>query len=102
MFFSVKVYRQACPDCGCEWAQQLSSRQDVIRIGKEAYVCKCPKTWTTGRIEWNHLSRERRRLYFFSEAEIGVLAICTLVPPLFGYFISDGWRGAMKAGSWGF
>jgi len=98
----VTVYYQQCPDCGQKWATQLSSNQQVIRLGKEIFICKCEKRWPTGRIEWSHLGRKQRRQYFISSAEIGVLLICTFVPPLFAYFIGNGWPSALVAMGWGF
>ncbi|MGH9531427.1 MAG: hypothetical protein ACRD2Q_03485 [Terriglobales bacterium] len=98
---SVTVYYQKCPTCGRTWSAQLS-QSAVTRIGKEVFVCKCGIEWPTGRVEWFRLTPRQQRAYFFSEVEVGVLAICTLVPPLFGYFIGDGWRTALKAAVWGF
>lgn len=98
----VTVYYKKCPDCGQKWATQLSPNQQVIRLGKETFTCKCKKQWPTGRVEWSHLSREQRRAYFVSSAEIGVLVICTIMPALFGYFIGNGWSSALRAGIWGF
>jgi hypothetical protein len=97
----VTVYYKQCPDCGQKWATQLSQSQ-VIRLGREAFICKCKRQWPTGRVEWNHLSHEQRRAYFISSAEIGVLVICTIMPALFGYFIGNGWPSALKAEAWGF
>jgi len=97
----VTIYYKHCPDCGENWAAQLSQSR-VIRLGKEFYICKCNKQWPTGRVEWSHLSREQRRTYFVSTAEIGVLVICTIMPALFGYFIGNGWSAALRAGIWGF
>jgi hypothetical protein len=87
----VTVYYKRCPDCGQKWATQLSQSQ-VIRLGKEAFICKCNKRWQTGRVEWSHRSREQRRAYFVSSAEIGVLVICTIMPALIG----NGWSSARK------
>ena len=98
---TVTVYYQQCPDCGQKWSAQLS-RTQVIRLGKEIFVCKCNKEWPTGHGEWSHLSREQRHAYFISQAEIGVLVICTIMPALFGYFIGEGWSSALRAGIWGF
>ncbi len=39
-------------------------------------------------MEWAHLSPEKRREYFFSTAEIGVLVLCVGIPPLFAWFIA--------------
>ena len=97
---TVTVYYQKCPKCGQTWSAQLSQAR-VIRIGKEVFVCRCGTEWPTGRIEWVRLNQAQRRAYFVSTAEIGVLVICTLSPALFGYFIGDGWRSALKAAGWG-
>jgi len=98
---TVKVYYQKCPECGQTWAARLSE-QEIVRIGKEVFICKCNKEWPTGCTEWTHLNTGQRRDYFVSTAEIGVLLICTFIPPLFGYFISGGWNAALRAGMWGF
>lgn len=97
----VTIYYKQCPDCGQKWAARLS-QQEVIRLGRETFTCKCKKQWPTGCVEWNHLSREQRRAYFVSTAEIGVLVICTFMPALFGYFIGNGWPSALNAAAWGF
>jgi len=73
----------------------------VIRVGRETFRCKCPKEWRTDCTEWAHLTPDLRRSYFLSSAEIGVLAISTLVPPFFAYFV-DGWKAAGTAARWGF
>lgn len=97
----VRVYYQKCPDCGSTWNARLSE-YDVIRIGREVFVCKCGKEWPTGNTEWSHLPSGKKRSYFFSQAEIGVLLIATIVPALFGYFAGDhGWRSAVFAFGWG-
>lgn len=101
MFVTVTVYYKKCPDCGERWAAQLS-QTEVIRLGKEVFVCKCNKQWPTGRVEWAHLSRAQRRAYFVSTAEIGVLVICTIMPALFGYFVGNGWSSALSWSLWGF
>jgi len=98
---TVTVYYNQCPDCGQKWAARLSE-QEVIRVGREVYVCKCKKEWPTGCVEWIHLSRPEQREYFVSTAEIGVLTICTTIPPLFGYFIGNGLPAAFRAALWGF
>jgi len=98
---TVTVYYKQCPDCHQKWAARLS-QQNVIRVGREVFVCKCRKEWPTGCAEWSHLSREQKRAYFISSAEIGVLFLCTFIPPLFGYFIANGWPGAFKAAGGGF
>ncbi|MCI0423530.1 MAG: hypothetical protein L0312_30650, partial [Acidobacteria bacterium] len=85
---SVTIYYQKCPKCGETWSAQLSQAR-VLRVGKEAFVCKCGTAWPTGRMEWIHLNTEQRRAYFVSTAEIGVLVICLLAPALFGYFIGN-------------
>jgi len=97
----VKVYYQKCPDCGQTWSAQLSETS-VIRIGREVFACKCGNDWSTGRVEWAHLTPEQRQEYFFSTAEIGVMVISTIFPALFGYFVgSKGWHSALIAGLWG-
>ncbi len=101
MFVRVKVYYKKCPDCGSTWSAQLS-QQEVIRLGKEFYVCKCKKQWPTGHAEWANLTAEQRKEYFFSTAEAGVLLLWTVSPALFGYFIGSGWGSAVNAGAWGF
>jgi hypothetical protein len=98
--FYVKVYYQVCPTCKKTWSAQLSQAK-VIRLGHETFRCKCGKDWDTGRKEWAHLTREQRLSYFFSQAEYGVLAICTVTPPLFAYFIADRWRSAGMAAVYG-
>ena len=93
-------YRQ-CPDCGQTWAPVLSNAR-VTRVGRETFTCKCRTEWKTGFVEWSHLSPEKKRSYFFSEAEIGVAAISILVPPIFGYFVADRpWQGVVTAAKWG-
>jgi hypothetical protein len=102
VFVHVKVYYQKCPDCGATWSAQLS-KVKVIRLGREAFICKCNKAWPTGHIEWAHLTEDERRGYFFSQAEVGVLLICSLVPALFGYFVgSHGFASTTYAAAWGF
>lgn len=96
----VTVYYRYCPDCRQKWAEHLSQSK-VTRIGKETFVCKCNKSWPTGNVEWARLGKGERRSYFLSSAEIGVLLISLLVPPLFGYFIGPGWVSALRAGAWG-
>ncbi len=97
----MKVYYQKCPSCGATWSAQLSEA-DVIRLGKETYTCKCNKRWSTGQVEWAHLSPEKRREYFFSTAEIGVLVLCVGIPPLFAWFIAiHPAVAALKAAAYG-
>ena len=98
---TVTVYYNHCPDCGQKWSARLS-QSAVTRIGKEVFKCKCGKLWPTGYREWCHLQAKERRGYFLSEAEIGVLTICTFVPPLFAYFVANGWISALRASGWGF
>src|SRR5438128_696153 len=97
----VRGYYNRCPDCGTSWSDRLS-QQKVIRIGKETFVCKCPKEWPTGCTEWAHLGEAEKKSYFFSTAEIGVLGICTVLPAIFGFFVGDhGWHSAVYAAVWG-
>jgi hypothetical protein len=98
---TVTVYYDRCPECGQKWSARLS-QQNVIRVGREVFVCKCGKGWSTGYTEWSHLSPKKRRDYFISSAEIGVLMICTVVPPLFAYFIEKSWAPVLRATGWGF
>jgi hypothetical protein len=98
---TVTVYYHYCPDCNQKWAEHLS-QANVIRVGREKFVCKCNKEWNTGNVEWAHLDKKQRKSYLLSSAEIGVILICTLVPPVFGYFTGPGWRAALEAGAWGF
>lgn len=101
MFVHVKVYYQKCRECGSTFNAKLS-QSNVIRVGKEVFVCKCKTAFDTGKKEWAHLSMGERRGYFFSQAEIGVLLICTFIPGLFAYFIGNGIESALSAITWGF
>ena len=98
---TVTVYHQQCPNCGQRWSARLSEQQ-VIRIGRESFRCNCGAIWPTGSLEWSHLLPKQRREYFVSTAEIGVLVVCVLIPPLFAYFIANGWHSALRAFGWGF
>jgi hypothetical protein len=93
--FYVRVFYKKCPTCKQTWSAQLS-QADVIRIGKEAFVCKCGTAWPTGRVEWAHLTPRMRRSYFLSTAEIGVLILCPFMGGLFTFFIAqDKWMGLL-------
>ncbi len=97
----VKVYYLTCPDCGAKWSAQLSTA-NVVRLGKESFICKCNKEWSTGHREWTHLTLAERRGYFLSQAEIGVLAISVATPALFAAFIAQhAVSGAMTAAAYG-
>jgi|GEM_PF-4413949 len=97
----VKVYYNRCPSCGSTWSTRLIEQTSEIRLGKEEFVCECGISYKTGNIEWAHLDEKQRRGYFFSSVEAGIVVICTLVPPLFAYFVADGWRSAFKTAAWG-
>ena len=97
----VPLYYRQCPDCGKTWAHRLSDSK-VIRVGTEAFTCKCGTELATGYAEWTHLTLSQKRSYFFSEAEIGVAIISTLVPPFSGYFIAESpWQGVLAGAKWG-
>ena len=90
-----KVFYQRCPTCKQTWAAELS-QADVIRIGKEVFVCTCGIAWPTGRVEWAHLTPRMRRPYFLSTAEIGVVILSPLVGALFTFFIArNKWMGLL-------
>jgi len=83
----VTVYYNICQKCGRKFNQRLSQSSEV-RVGKEVFTCKCGEQYTTGLMEWTHLTPKRRFDYFVSSGEIGLLLICTLAPALFAFFIS--------------
>lgn len=92
----VRVFYQKCPTCGQTWSTQLS-QADVIRLGKEHFVCKCGIEWPTKHIEWAHLTPAQRRSYFLSTAEIGVLILAPLTGGLFTLFIArKPWLGLLS------
>lgn len=96
MVTGVKVFYNKCDECGSTWSTRLS-QVDVIRIGKETFICKCGTAWPTGYVEWAHLTPRQRRSYFLSTAEIGLLILCPFVGGLFGYFIAlNKWSGLLK------
>ena len=93
--FYVKVFYQKCPTCKQTWSAQLS-QAEVIRIGKEMFVCKCGTAWPTGRLEWAHITPRMRRSYFLSTAEIGVLILWPFAGALFAFFIAQNrWIGLL-------
>ena len=92
---------EKCPKCGERWNARARDRSTVVRIGKEAFVCRCGDQHWTGLLEWSHLTEKQRRDYFISSLEIGVLMICLVCPPLFAYFIGNGIKSAMVALDWG-
>lgn len=94
MFF-LRIFYQKCPTCKQTWSTQLS-QADVIRIGKELFVCRCGTAWPTGRVEWAHITPHMRRSYFLSTAEIGVLVLWPLTGGLFALFIAQNkWMGLL-------
>lgn len=91
--FYVKVFYKRCPNCNQTWSAQLS-QAEVIRIGKETFVCKCGTAWPTGRVEWAHLTPRMRRSYFLSTSEIGVSILLPLTFGLFAFVIAQNkWMG---------
>lgn len=93
--FSVTVFYQKCPTCKQTWSAQLS-QAEVIRIGKEMFICKCGTAWPTGRLEWAHISPRMRRSYFLSTAEIGVLILGPFAGALFAFFLAQNrWIGLL-------
>ena len=94
--FYVKVLYDKCPTCKQIWGARLS-QADVIRIGKETFVCKCGTAWRTGRVEWAHLTPRMRHSYFLSTAEIGVLVLCPLAGALFASLVTaNKWMGLLS------
>ena len=94
---TVRVYYNKCDKCGSTWSTRLS-QADVIRIGKETFICKCGTAWPTGYVEWAHLTPRQRRSYFLSTAEIGLLILCPFVGGLFSYFIALNKRSGLVKG----
>ena len=93
--FYVKVFYQKCPTCKQTWSAQLSEAE-VLRIGKEMFVCKCGTAWPTGRLEWAHITPRMRRSYFLPTAEIGVLILWPFAGALFAFFIAQNrWIGLL-------
>lgn len=94
--FYLNVFYQKCPTCKQTWSAQLS-QADVIRIGKETFVCKCKTAWPTGRVEWAHLTPQMRRSYFLSTAEIGALILGPFTGGLFAFFLAQNrWIGLLR------
>lgn len=93
--FYLHIFYKKCPTCRQTWSPQLSQAA-VIRIGKEAFVCKCGIAWPTGRVEWAHITPRMRRSYFLSTAEIGVLILWPFAGGLFAVFVAQNrWMGLL-------
>lgn len=89
----IRVFYNKCPTCKQTWSAQLS-HADVVRIGKEVFICKCGVAWETGHVEWAHLTPAQRRGYFLSTAEIGVFILAPFVGGLFAFFVArNRWFG---------
>jgi hypothetical protein len=98
----VRVHYKVCQNCGRKFGASLDPHSPAVRVGEEVYVCKCGVLYDTGKKEWANLDLKSRFDYFASTGEIGTMAICLIMPALFGYFVGPGWHWALKAASWGF
>jgi len=82
----ILVRRHHCSRCGRTfWAAPPHLGRHTA-IGREHYLCVCGNRYETGRREWEHLSRDEKRVYLWS----GLLAIPILVTTfaaIAGYFL---------------
>jgi hypothetical protein len=82
----ILVRRRHCSRCGRTfWAAPPHLGRDTA-VGREYYLCVCGNRYQTGRREWEHVSRDEKRVYLWS----GLLAIPILLMTLAaigGYFL---------------
>jgi hypothetical protein len=82
----ILVRRRHCSRCGRTfWAAPPHLGRDTA-VGREYYLCVCGNRYETGRREWEHLSRDEKRVYLWS----GLLAIpilLTTFAAIGGYFL---------------
>jgi hypothetical protein len=97
----VRIHYQVCTSCGAKFNATLHPSTE-IRVGPEFYACACGAQYRTGKFEWAHLNRKRRRDYFISSAEIGIMLLSMALPVIFGYGIGPGWQGGLVGLKWGF
>jgi hypothetical protein len=62
----ILVRRRHCSRCGRTfWAAPPHLGRDTA-VGREYYLCVCGNCYETGRREWEHLSRDEKRVYLRS------------------------------------